>query len=213
MTSTRRTRCSPAGWCPRPTACAGWRRPSSEPRRLEVLAVQYPGRQDRWHEPAIDDLGELAGHVVREFGPARNGGPPALFGHRTGALAACEVARRLASARLYVSAHSAPPRGASRPRWGSEIDADLITDMRRLNGTDTGLLTDSAMLELLLPGLRAEYHAVRTYQWHPSSEPCCPVRVLPGSRDCDTPPHVVRDWKRHTAGEAVSMSTRAGAST
>lgn len=166
----------------------------------EVLAVQYPGRQDRWHEPAIDDLGELAEHVVRALGPARNGGPLALFGHSMGALVAYEVARRLAPARLYVSACPAPSRGVEATEEIRD-DADLIADVRRLNGTDTGLLSDPAMLELILPALRADYHAVRTYQWHPGSEPCCPVRVLTGSRDSDTPPHVVRDWKRHTTGE------------
>ncbi|MBO8183990.1 thioesterase II family protein [Streptomyces spirodelae] len=166
----------------------------------QVLAVQYPGRQDRWREPAVDNLDELAEQIVAALRPARNGGPLALFGHSMGALVAYEVARRLAPARLYVSGCPAPSRGVEATK-GIKDDAGLLADLRRLNGTDAGLLADPEMLELILPALRADYHAVRTYQWQPGSEPRCPVRVLTGSHDTRTPPHVVADWRRHTTGE------------
>ncbi|MFE9774093.1 thioesterase II family protein [Streptomyces sp. NPDC005931] len=165
----------------------------------QVLAVQYPGRQDRWHEPAINDLHELAEHVVAVLGPVRKEGPLALFGHSMGALVAYEVARRLKPARLYVSGCPAPSWGVEATK-GIKDDADLLADLRRLNGTDRGLLADPEMLELILPAIRADYHAVRSYQWRPGTEPDCPLRVLTGSRDSRTPPHVVRDWKRHTTG-------------
>ncbi|WP_369201457.1 thioesterase II family protein [Streptomyces sp. PU-14G] len=165
----------------------------------QVLAVQYPGRQDRWGEPAIDNIAELAEHVVAALGPARSGGRLALFGHSMGALVAYEVARRLPSARLYVSGCPAPSRGVEATK-GIRDDAGLLADLRRLNGTDAGLLADPEMLELILPALRADYHAVRTYQWQPGPEPRCPVRVLTGSHDTRTPPHVMADWKRHTTG-------------
>lgn len=114
-----------------------------------------------------------------------------------GALVAYEVARSLAPARLYVSACPAPSRGVV-----TEIrdDAGLLADLRGMNGTDPALLADPEMVELILPALRADYRAVRTYQWGPGSEPYCPLRVLTGSRDSRTPPHVVREWKRHTTG-------------
>ncbi|MGW0205987.1 thioesterase II family protein [Streptomyces sp. NPDC003233] len=166
----------------------------------QVLAVQYPGRQDRWHEPAIDDLHELAEHLVAVLESVRREGPLALFGHSMGALVAYEVARRLEPARLYVSACPAPSRGVEATKEIRD-DAGLLGDLRALGGTDPGLLADPEMLGLLLPALRADYHAVRTYQWRPGSEPYCPLRVLTGSRDARTPPHAVRDWKRHTTGE------------
>ncbi|WP_423834094.1 thioesterase II family protein [Streptomyces manipurensis] len=166
----------------------------------EVLAVQYPGRQDRWYEPAIDDLGELAEHVVRALAPARNGGPLALFGHSMGALVAYEAARQVAPTRLYVSGCPAPSQGVGATKAVRD-DAALLADVRRLGGTDTALLSDPAMLEVILPALRADYHAVRSYEWRAGSEPSCPVRVLTGNRDAGTPPHVMRDWEKHTTGE------------
>lgn len=175
----------------------------------EVLAVQYPGRQDRWLEPAIDDLHELAEHVVAALGPARKDGPLALFGHSMGGLVAYEVARRLAPARLYVSGCPAPSLGVEATK-GIKDDAGLLADLRRLNGTDAELLADPAMLELILPALRADYHAVRTYRWRPGPEPSCPVRVLTGSQDPRTPPHLVRDWERHTTGECSFQEHEGG---
>lgn len=166
----------------------------------EVLVVQYPGRQDRWREPTIDDLSELTRHVIAELNADGSQSPLALFGHSMGALVAYEVARRLPPARLYVSACPAPSRGIAT-RKHIRDDADLLEDLRSLNGTDPELLADPEVRELILPALRADYRAVRTYQWRPGPEPSCPVRVLTGNDDPGTPPHTVRDWKQHTTGD------------
>src|SRR4051794_17447704 len=65
---------------------------------LEVWAVQYPGRQDRRHEPLIGDIPPLAdraaGHVLAALA-RRPGRPAAFLGHSMGASVAFEVARRL----------------------------------------------------------------------------------------------------------------------
>ena len=46
----------------------------------EVLAVQYPGRQDRRAEPCVDDLDRLADLVAHEL-RGWTDRPFALFGH------------------------------------------------------------------------------------------------------------------------------------
>jgi pyochelin biosynthesis protein PchC len=60
---------------------------------VEVLAAQYPGRQDRLSEPPVADLGAMADAVAAEQ-PA-DSARTVLFGHSVGALVAYEVARRL----------------------------------------------------------------------------------------------------------------------
>jgi hypothetical protein len=37
------------------------------PQGITVYAVQYPGRQDRMHDPLVADIGELAGHITTEL--------------------------------------------------------------------------------------------------------------------------------------------------
>src|SRR4051812_25453397 len=60
----------------------------------EVLAVQYPGRQDRRHEKCIDNVSELADLVAEQL-LGLTDRPLAIFGHSMGATVAFEVALRL----------------------------------------------------------------------------------------------------------------------
>lgn len=60
----------------------------------EVLAVQYPGRQDRRKEPALRSIEDLAYAVTAEIAD-EGAAPLALFGHSTGAILAFETTRRL----------------------------------------------------------------------------------------------------------------------
>jgi len=61
---------------------------------VDVVALQYPGRQDRRHEPCIATIGELADLVAEEL-RSLSEKPTIFFGHSMGATLAFEVARRL----------------------------------------------------------------------------------------------------------------------
>lgn len=52
--------------------------------RIEVLAVQYPGRQDRRTEPCVESIDELADKVVDTV-KGWTDRPLAVFGHSMGA--------------------------------------------------------------------------------------------------------------------------------
>src|SRR5690606_26030993 len=73
---------------------------------VEVLGVQYPGRQNRRFETPVDNLQHLVDLIVKELPP----GPYAFFGHSMGALLAFETTRRLETPplRLFLSGRSAP---------------------------------------------------------------------------------------------------------
>ncbi|RCV51556.1 thioesterase II family protein, partial [Marinitenerispora sediminis] len=74
---------------------------------VDVVALQYPGRQDRLAEPPVADLADLADLVTAELLPLAAGPLPlALFGHSMGAELAFETARRLE--RAVSNASSAP---------------------------------------------------------------------------------------------------------
>lgn len=61
---------------------------------VDVLTVQYPGRQDRRHEPCIDSITDLADSLTGEVLPWADR-PLAIFGHSMGAMIAFELALRL----------------------------------------------------------------------------------------------------------------------
>ena len=171
--------------------------------RVEVLAVQYPGRQDRRHEPAATDVGQLADAVTREV-LATLDGPYALFGHSMGAMIGFEAARRLEAAgrgpvQLFVSGRRAPGldrHSGLRPR----TDDEVIADIRSLDGTHDAILDDPELREMILPALRADYGAVRRYRYRPGPALDCPVTAFTGDHDDKAPVDEVGAWRQHTRG-------------
>jgi surfactin synthase thioesterase subunit len=171
--------------------------------RVDVLAVQYPGRQDRHHEPAATDLETLADRIADALGPWTDR-PYALFGHSMGAIVGFETARRLqaagrAPAELFVSGRRAPSLDRAddlRPR----TDAEVVAEIRALDGTGSSLLDDEETLRMILPALRADYGAVRRYRYRPGPALRCPVTAFTGDRDPKAEVADVDLWRDHTLG-------------
>ncbi|MEU5959007.1 alpha/beta fold hydrolase [Streptomyces sp. NPDC047525] len=166
--------------------------------QVEVLAVQYPGRQDRRHEPPLPRLSELAEGAADALLASPGGTPYALFGHSLGALVAYESARRLDRAgatahRLFVSARCAPTTGPG-PTDQLAGDAALLAEVRRLGGGDA--LDDPEVQTLALPALRADYQALRSYTWRDGPGLRCPVTAMTGTQDPLCAPGQVTDWLR-----------------
>ncbi|MET9401778.1 alpha/beta fold hydrolase [Kitasatospora sp. NPDC002965] len=171
--------------------------------RAEVVAVQYPGRQDRRTEPVIDDIGRLAEEIAAALDPWSDA-PLTLFGHSMGALVAFEVALRLERAgrppaRLLVSGRSAPTAPAGVPI--DPTDEELVADIRRLNGTDAWMLADPELLEMILPAVRGDYRAVAGYRGSPDAVLSSPISALLGDSDPRAAVDEVRRWSAHTSGE------------
>jgi pyochelin biosynthetic protein PchC len=170
---------------------------------VEVLAVQYPGRQDRRRENTVDDIERLADLVVDELVPWCDR-PFGLFGHSMGAMVAYEVARRLERrgidpAVLFASGRRAPSRHRESTVHLLD-DAGVKAELLRLSGTGAALLDDDDMLAMILPALRGDYRAVASYRHRPGPPLSCPVRVLVGSDDTEVTPEEAADWQYHTNG-------------
>ncbi|MGO4753644.1 thioesterase II family protein, partial [Streptomyces sp. 2MCAF27] len=173
------------------------------PDSAEVLAVQYPGRQERRAEPFVDSLPELADHVADALEHAGDL-PLALFGHSMGALLAWEVARRLQDrgsgpAHLIVSGRPEPALH-KEVRLHLRSDAELIADLRYLSGTAARLLADDGMLRMVLPVLRSDYKAVDSYRYRPGPPLRCPVSVFLGDDDAWADRERAEGWRAVTSG-------------
>ncbi|WP_181697046.1 alpha/beta fold hydrolase [Nocardia sp. GTS18] len=173
---------------------------------IEVLAAQYPGRQDRFGDPLITDLHELADRIAADLlrqPPA----PRALFGHSMGATVAYEVARRLASGgqpvlELIVSGRPAPDF-VETGLLHKASDADLIDNLERLAADPVPvrlLRTEPSLADLVLPGVRADYQAVETYRHRPGPVLDCPVAAFVSTEDPTTSRAQAEQWQTVTDG-------------
>lgn len=170
---------------------------------VDVLAIQYPGRQDRRAEPPIDDMAVLADriHDILRRQPEL---PLTLFGHSMGAVLAFEVSRRLeASGTGPVRMFASGRRGPSTYRDESvhrRDDAGILAEVRGMNGTASSVLGDEEMMRAALPALRADYRATETYSCAPEITVSCPISALVGSDDPKTTADEAGVWARHTSG-------------
>jgi surfactin synthase thioesterase subunit len=171
---------------------------------IEVLAVQYPGRQDRITERPPGSLAELADRVSAVLAP-QPCGRASFFGHSMGSVLAFEVARRTASwpsggpLVLFASGYPAP----SRIRGGSvhqRNDAGLVQELRALGGIDERWLVDPDVLATILPPLRADYRLIETHPRTAERLSDVPVAVFIGDRDPHTTVAEAEAWREATSG-------------
>jgi surfactin synthase thioesterase subunit len=141
------------------------------PGYVELLAVCYPGRQDRITEPCLDRMEPLADGIADAVVSLPDM-PLALFGHSMGALIAYEVAVRMQQrhhrvpAKLFLSAHMTPDRMEPANEYLHQDDA-LITEVLRAGGIAPEILDNAELRDLMMPFIRADYHLLASYR--PSS--------------------------------------------
>ncbi|MGW5344066.1 alpha/beta fold hydrolase [Streptomyces sp. HUAS TT3] len=188
-----------------PSAFRTW--PAGLAPDVEVLAVRYPGRQDRVAEPCIDRMEPMAEAVVEALTPLLDL-PLVLFGHSMGAWIAYEVAQRMPVSALLVSGQVPPSRrnsarpGSARRGDGNGVltDEALIAEVKRLGGYDAQLFEDPELRELVLPPIRSDFSLVATYRPGPPRALDCPVHAFHGEDDADTRTEDVDAWSEVTTG-------------
>ncbi|QUI29515.1 thioesterase [Streptomyces alfalfae] len=158
------------------------------PEHVRVHPLELPGRGTRWNETPVSRMplvtgmlaDVLAGHLDR---------PYALFGHSMGGLIAFELARTLRErglpqpAHLFVSGSAAPDVPRTRRPIHAAPDAEVIEELRFLGGTPPELLADAALMELVLPALRADFCLLETYEYRALAPLTVPLTVFGGQAD------------------------------
>ncbi|WP_414938803.1 thioesterase II family protein [Amycolatopsis sp. cmx-11-51] len=172
----------------------------------DVVAVCPPGKAHRAHEPlpVFDDLADrIADAIADEVG--RDPRPAQLFGHSFGGLLAFEVARRLrdvhAVGHLTASGISGPsllPSERVRGIAGLE-GAEFAEALAFFGQFPPDVVADKDVLDLLLPGLKADFDLAVGYRYRPAPPLEIGVSVIVGTED----PHVgdaqVAPWDKECA--------------
>ncbi|MEU8511556.1 thioesterase domain-containing protein [Kitasatospora sp. NPDC048722] len=176
------------------------------PTAIELIGVQYPGRQDRLAEPLMSSVPQIADAVVAALAPYTDR-PLFLFGHSMGSLVAYEVAIRMEAgpgpdpAGLFVSGQLAPQRSA--PPKGALDDATVEAEAREAGWTDPVVFDHPELRELVLPALLADVRASLTYHREEPVRLRVPIAAYGGLGDGGDVPGELAAWGEVTSGSAV----------
>ncbi len=178
---------------------------------VEVLSVQYPGRQDRRNEQPAGSIAALADSIADNISHFSDK-PLALFGHSMGAILAYEVTRRISITNspiaLFASGRRAPSR--YRPEIAHTLsDEKLLEELKMLGGTDSRAFADNDIVRMILPAVRADYRAIETYFYQPGSEVSTPIFAHIGDRDPRVTFDEASSWKEHTSN-SFELHTHTG---
>ncbi|MFJ4371057.1 thioesterase II family protein [Pseudomonas japonica] len=183
-----------------------WRR--KLPAWIEVRPVELPGRGARLAEPLSTDLAALARQLASEQSLAAHR-PYAILGHSLGALLACELAHELQAlgcpppVALFACGTAAPSRreGYDGPEWREpKSDAELIRDLRDLQGTSEEVLANEELMALMLPILRADFLLCGRYVYRQRPPLRCPLHVFGGADDRASEAQLLA-WRQESQGE------------
>lgn len=174
----------------------------SLPFDVELVAVQLPGRENRLDEPLLHSMEQVAPPIVDALAPLLDR-PFAFFGHSTGALIAFEVARILRQRSLpqpqllIASAQHAPKVKPQRIRHQLS-EPEFIEVLRDGSGIPDAILQSPALLELLLPRIRADGSLFETYRYESQSPLDCRIAVFHGAEDSMVDSEEMQPWEDET---------------
>jgi len=172
---------------------------------IEVLAVQLPGRENRFREAPLDSAEQLIEALVPQL-EQRLDLPLAIFGHSLGAQLAFELARRLAHERprasvlrVFLSASGAPH--VRKPELLHLLpDAALESALARMGGTPAAILGDRTVLGIFAPALRADLRMSETYAPPSGTRLELPFTILGGESDGEVALDRLQAWAELTRG-------------
>ncbi|WP_175541348.1 thioesterase II family protein [Streptomyces aidingensis] len=173
------------------------------PAGVELCAVRFPGRENRLHEPLLDDPGQAVDAVLTALLPLLDR-PFVLLGHCSGSVLAYECARRLqlsggpAPALVVVSSAEGPSvRDIPDPLHLLPRD-ELLARVADYGGTARQVLADPDLMAMFERVLRADYRVVERLRYSPGPALTAPLTVIGGRQDRFVSEQALRAWAGET---------------
>jgi medium-chain acyl-[acyl-carrier-protein] hydrolase len=173
------------------------------PANVELVGVQYPGRESRHAEPFLKTPQAIAADLTEDI--ARHSDLPTVFvGYSLGGIVAYEtIIRQLIHGlrppiHLVVAASRAPHLARAVPAWAELPHLEFMDKLREIGGTPESVLQDQELIALFLPILRADFACAENY--HPTRFPPlpCPIMSLHGTGDAAIEESAAAAWNMHT---------------
>ena len=174
------------------------------PPRVELVAVQPPGREGRLAEAPFADVLALVEAMEPALAPYLDR-PFACFGHSNGALMAFELTRRLRRlgrplpVHLFVAGKPAPHCPIREPHIHALPEEQFVAELRALGGTPEEILQHREIMELITPLLRADFSLGETYRYSAQPPLEVPITAFGGLLDREVSQAEMEAWGEHTS--------------
>jgi len=184
------------------------------PPSIEPIAVQLPGRADRFGEPAFDRMAPLVDALVEVLKPLLDR-PFAGFGVSMGSRVAWALTHALRErsmpmpSQLFLACDVAPSHDDGTWPWEGRADG-LEGYMREMGGTPPEVLAEPELVDALLPTLRADLTVLSTHGFHPRTPLDIPIHGFAGSDDPTAPAHRMTAWQAETTARFALTEVQSG---
>ena len=171
--------------------------------RFTICPVRLPGRELRLAEAPFERMTPLVEALAAAVEPYL-AQPFAFLGHSMGAAVAFELSRLLRRRNLplprvlIVSAARAPQFRRNHVPPAPPSDAQLLDELRRLDGIPAEVLDDPALMRVLLPAVRADTAVYRSYVYAEEPPLACPLRAYGGAEDPQVRREHLEAWAAQT---------------
>jgi len=185
------------------------------PTNVELVAIQLPGRANRFLEAPISDMRELVADLIRSSNQLFDK-PYILFGHSLGSRIAFEMMRRCQKDGIRPPVHfiASGSRGPHIPPRRDPVhflpDNEFINEIKKLDGTPKEILNNEESMTLYLPLLKADFKLAETYLCNSNPLFNCPITVFSGEDDKDISKDDLKSWGNYFSNEPQIQTVTGG---
>ncbi|BAY79149.1 thioesterase (plasmid) [Nostoc linckia NIES-25] len=106
---------------------------------------------------------------------------------------------------LFISARRAPQIPPTKPPIHVLPDAELLEELRALNGTPKAVLENPELMQIFLPILRADFAVLETYTYTPQQPLDCPISIFGGWQDKEVSHEALQAWREQAMSISLQM--------
>lgn len=172
--------------------------------RIEMCAIQLPGRESRRNEAFLTDVHVIVEQLADALEPLLDK-PFAILGHSLGGLLGYELAVELSRfdqtpEHLVVLGTPAPHLERTRPTVHDRGEQALRDYLVRMAGTPGAVLETRWLFNMYAPILRADLEVFETYVHGKQEKLTCPITCWGGQDDSHVDESLLLQWSGHTSG-------------
>lgn len=182
---------------------------------IEMVAIQLPGRENRFQEPLTNNLKFITTSLRQGFEPYKDK-PFFTFGHSLGGLISFEFIKSiykyysLYPRHMMISATKAPHLPFRMKPLSSLECATLKKELQAYNGINESILKNDEVLELFLPIIRSDFSISETYHLDDPAQLPCDILAFSGQDDHTVNAEEIRGWSSYTTEKFDHISFPGG---